>query len=64
MAQAAQETGWGYAEIIDIYDGSASNNLLHSLLFNKLTWIHIFSACKYFLKYRGKTHPRHTNEGD
>lgn len=27
MAQAAQETGWGDAEIIDIYDGSASNNL-------------------------------------
>lgn len=48
-----------YAQIYHFHGkGSASSNLLQSLLFNKLTWIHISSACKYFLKYRGKSHPR------
>ncbi len=38
--------------------GSARGGLIRSLLFNKLTWIHIISACKYFLKYYGKPNPR------
>lgn len=38
--------------------GSSSGGLLRSLLWNKLTWIHIFSAIKYFYKYRGKPNPR------
>lgn len=51
-----------YAQIYHFHGkGSASTNLVQSLLFNKLTWIHIFSACKYFLKYRGKSHPRKSN---
>lgn len=39
--------------------GSAGKSVLRSLLFNKLTWIHIFSAVKYFKKYRGKELPKH-----
>jgi N-acetylglucosaminyl-diphospho-decaprenol L-rhamnosyltransferase len=39
--------------------GSAKGGLLRSLFFNKLTWIHIVSAIKYFLKYRGKALPQH-----
>jgi N-acetylglucosaminyl-diphospho-decaprenol L-rhamnosyltransferase len=38
--------------------GSARGGLLTSLLFNKLTWIHINSAWKYFFKYGTKPHPR------
>jgi GT2 family glycosyltransferase len=39
--------------------GSAGKSVMRSLMFNKLTWIHIFSAIKYFLKYRGKSLPTH-----
>ena len=39
--------------------GSAGKNAIVSLLFNRLTWIHIASAVKYFWKYAGKPAPRH-----
>jgi len=39
--------------------GSGKGTILSSLLFNKLTWIHIASAIKYFNKYRGKKLPQH-----
>lgn len=39
--------------------GSAGKGMLQSLLSNKLTWMHILSAIKYFLKYAGKDIPRH-----
>lgn len=39
--------------------GSARGGFFRSLFFNKLTWIHIFSAIKYFKKYRGKPLPEH-----
>ena len=39
--------------------GSGKGNILSSLLFNRLTWIHIVSAVKYFNKYRGKKLPQH-----
>jgi GT2 family glycosyltransferase len=39
--------------------GSASNGVMRSLLSNKLTWIHISSAIKYFIKYSGKPLPEH-----
>lgn len=38
--------------------GSARGGFLGSLLSNRLTWYHIESAIKYFLKYRGKPLPR------
>jgi len=38
--------------------GSGKNGFFYSIFFNKLTWIHINSAIKYFLKYRGKQNPR------
>jgi len=38
--------------------GSARGGFFRSLLFNKLTWIHISSACKYFVKYFGKPLPK------
>lgn len=38
--------------------GSAKGGIIYSLFFNKLTWIHISSAYKYFKKYRGKKNPR------
>ncbi|GBE16692.1 N-acetylglucosaminyl-diphospho-decaprenol L-rhamnosyltransferase [bacterium BMS3Abin15] len=38
---------------------SAKGGFLRSLFSNKLTWIHISSAIKYFWKYRGKPTPRH-----
>lgn len=44
--------------------GSARGGLIRSLLFNKLTWIHIISAYKYFLKYYGKTNPRKNFSSD
>lgn len=37
--------------------GSAGGGLL-GLFFNRLTWIHIVSAIKYFVKYLGKPLPR------
>jgi len=39
--------------------GSAGKSVVKSLLFNRLTWIHIESAIKYFMKYRGKPLPKH-----
>lgn len=39
--------------------GSARGGFLGSLLLNRLTWYHISSAAKYFLKYLGKPLPRH-----
>lgn len=39
--------------------GSDKGGFLRSLLFNKLTWIHIISAVKYFKKYWGKPVPKH-----
>ena len=39
--------------------GSARGGFWGSLLFNRLTWIHIFSATKYFLKYVGRPLPKH-----
>jgi hypothetical protein len=39
--------------------GSGRAGLLHSIFFNRLTWIHIFSAIKYFKKYWGKPVPEH-----
>ncbi|MFA6973685.1 MAG: glycosyltransferase family 2 protein [Parcubacteria group bacterium] len=39
--------------------GSASKNVFQALLLNKLTWIHIASALKYFKKYAGKELPKH-----
>jgi len=43
------------------YHGKASGkgSFFHSIFFNKLTWIHIFSAIKYFKKYKGKPIPKH-----
>ena len=37
--------------------GSAKGGLL-GLLFNKLTWVHISSGIKYFMKYRNKPMPK------
>jgi N-acetylglucosaminyl-diphospho-decaprenol L-rhamnosyltransferase len=39
--------------------GSASKNVFKALAFNKLAWIHIASAIKYFIKYWGKPVPKH-----
>lgn len=39
--------------------GSQQGGFMRSIFFNKLTWIHIFSAIKYFLKYWGKSLPVH-----
>lgn len=41
--------------------GSGKNGFLYSIFFNKLTWVHIHSAIKYFLKYLGKENPRNNN---
>lgn len=43
--------------------GSAKNGLFRSIFSNKLTWIHISSGIKYFLKYRGKSFPQYNNNG-
>lgn len=40
--------------------GSAGKSVLQSLLFNKLSWLHIISAMKFFIKYRGKPLPKHS----
>jgi GT2 family glycosyltransferase len=40
--------------------GSDKGGFFYSILFNKLTWIHISSAIKYFWKYRGKEIPKHS----
>lgn len=39
--------------------GSAGRSVLRSLMFNRLTWIHISSAAKYFVKYFGKPLSNH-----
>lgn len=39
--------------------GSAGKGVFKTLFSNRLTWIHISSAIKYFLKYRGKPLPKH-----
>jgi GT2 family glycosyltransferase len=39
--------------------GSASGNIIQALLSNRLTWIHIASAIKYFMKYSSKEIPKH-----
>ncbi|HLN19065.1 MAG TPA: glycosyltransferase family 2 protein [Patescibacteria group bacterium] len=39
--------------------GSAGKNLIKTLLFNRLTWLHIISAFKYFAKYRRRPLPKH-----
>lgn len=38
--------------------GSARGGMFYSIFFNRLAWVHIQSAIKYFWKYRGKPHPR------
>jgi N-acetylglucosaminyl-diphospho-decaprenol L-rhamnosyltransferase len=39
--------------------GSAKGGVIRSLLLNKLTWVHIFSAIRYFKKYWNKPIPKH-----
>lgn len=39
---------------------SAKGGVIYSLMFNRLTWVHISSAMKYFKKYSGKSLP-HVN---
>jgi N-acetylglucosaminyl-diphospho-decaprenol L-rhamnosyltransferase len=39
--------------------GSAGRNLIKTLFLNKLAWLHILSALRYFLKYAGKSLPEH-----
>ncbi len=39
--------------------GSARGGFFRSLFMNRLTWYHIESAIRYFLKYRGKSLPEH-----
>jgi GT2 family glycosyltransferase len=39
--------------------GSKKGGLIQSLLFNKMTWIHISSGIKYFRKFWGKPLPVH-----
>lgn len=39
--------------------GSAGKSILKTLLSNRLTWIHIASAIKYFRKYAGREIPKH-----
>ncbi|MFA5993818.1 MAG: glycosyltransferase family 2 protein [Parcubacteria group bacterium] len=39
--------------------GSAGKSIVKTLLSNRLTWIHIASAIKYFRKYAGRELPKH-----
>jgi len=39
--------------------GSADKSVFRALISNRLTWIHILSAIKYFMKYFGKPVPKH-----
>ena len=39
--------------------GSAGKSIIKTLLSNRLTWIHIASAIKYFRKYAGRELPKH-----
>ncbi len=40
--------------------GSAKGGILKGLLFNRLTWIHISSGIKYFIKYKNRPVPEIT----
>ncbi|NTW75551.1 MAG: glycosyltransferase family 2 protein [Candidatus Moranbacteria bacterium] len=57
-------SGWKVLHVpsVSVYHyhgkGSARGGFLGSLLLNRLTWYHISSAAKYFLKYLGKPLPR------
>jgi len=59
------EKGWEVAyvpeAILSHYHGkgSARGGVLRSLFVNRLTWYHIISAAKYFLKYFGKSEPKY-----
>lgn len=39
--------------------GSAGKSIIKTLIFNRLVWLHIGSAIKYFIKYWGKDLPEH-----
>ncbi|MFA6047683.1 MAG: glycosyltransferase family 2 protein [Parcubacteria group bacterium] len=39
--------------------GSSGKSIIKTLIFNRLAWLHIISAVKYFLKYWGKPLPQH-----
>lgn len=39
--------------------GSANKSVIQSLISNKLTWLHILSSIRYFIKYAGKAKPIH-----
>jgi len=39
--------------------GSDKGSFLRSIFMNKLTWVHISSAIKYFWKYKGREVPKH-----
>lgn len=57
------ENGYGvwYNPQVTMYHfygkGSAKGGVLKGLLFNRLTWVHIFSGIKYFRKYKNKQKP-------
>lgn len=59
------EAGWKVIHVptVSVFHyhgkGSAKGGFLGSLLLNRLTWYHISSAAKYFLKYLGKPLPKH-----
>lgn len=59
------EKGWEVAYVpgVTLYHyhgkGSAKGGVLRSLFMNRLTWYHISSAVKYFLKYLGKPLPKY-----
>ena len=59
------EAGWKVAYVPDakLYHyhgkGSAKGGVFRALLVNRLTWYHIKSAIKYFLKYLGKPLPKY-----
>ena len=52
-----------YVPTVSVYHyhgkGSARGGFVGSLLLNRLTWYHITSAVRYFLKYFGKPLPKH-----
>lgn len=48
-----------HAEMLHYHGkGSGKGGVIHSLLMNKYTWIHISSAIKFFWKHWGKKNPR------
>ena len=63
------EKGWEVAYVPEakLYHyhgkGSAKGGVLRSLFANRLTWYHITSAAKYFLKYQGKPMPNYERHG-